>query len=47
MTTYRKLFPDELTDLFIDEAGFKQSQFKMPIFYKYASDGAKLVIFIL
>ena len=44
MTTYRKLFSDELTNWLMDEAGFKQSQCQMYMYYKYAPDGSKLVV---
>ena len=39
-----KLFSDDLTNGLIDEAGLKQSQFQMYIYYKYAPDGSKLVV---
>ena len=38
MTNSGKLFDDELTEQFI-EAGSKQSQFQMSIYYKYAPYG--------
>ena len=37
MTNSGKLFADDLTEWLI-EAGFMQSQCKMPIYYKYATD---------
>ena len=44
MTNDGKLFSDELTNRLIDEAGFKNSQCKMSIYYKYSPDGSKLVV---
>ena len=44
MTNTRNLFYDELTNWLIDESGFKQSQFQMSIYYKYAPYGSKLVV---
>ena len=38
ITNANKLFADELTEWLL-EAGFIQSQFQMPIYYKYAQDG--------
>ena len=43
MTNSGKLFADELTEWLL-EAGFIQSQFLMPIYYKYAPDGSKIVV---
>ena len=43
MTNSGKLFADELTELLL-EAGFIQSLCHMSIFYKYAPDGAKIVV---
>ena len=40
-----KLFDDELTNWLIDEAGLKQSKFQSSVYYKYATDGSKLVGF--
>ena len=44
MTNSGKLFSDELTNWLIDEVGFKQSQCRMSIYYKYAPYGYKLVV---
>ena len=44
MTNTVKVFADELTNLPIDYSGFKQSQCKMFIYYKYATYGPKLVV---
>ena len=41
MNNSGKLFGDELTNWLIYEAGFKQSQYQMTIYYKYAPDGSK------
>ena len=46
MTKYGKLSSDELTE-WLPEAGFIQSKFQMSIYYKYAPDGTKIVVFIL
>ena len=43
MTNYGKLFSYELTELLL-EAGFIQSQSVMSIYYKYATDGTKIVV---
>ena len=39
MTKSGKFFADELTDWFINEAGFKKIQFQISIYYKYAPGG--------
>ena len=39
-----KIFSDELTNWLIDQGGFKKSQCKMYIYYKYASYISKLVV---
>ena len=44
MNNSGKLFADEITNFMMDEEGFKQSKFKMSIFYKYAPYGSKLVV---
>ena len=44
MTNSGKLFADELTEWLIEE-GFMQSQCYMSIYYKYAPDGSKIVVF--
>ena len=44
MTSYGKLFADELTNCLIDEAGLNQSICQMSVYYKYSSDGSKLVV---
>ena len=44
MTNDGKLFSGELTNWLIDEVGFKQSQFQMYLYYKYAPDGSMLVV---
>ena len=38
------LFANEFTNWLIDNAGFKQLQCKMSIYYKYAPDRSKLVV---
>ena len=43
MTNSGKLFADELTEWLL-EAVFIQSQCQMSIYYKYASDGSKIVV---
>ena len=43
MTNYGKLFADELTEWLI-EAGFIQSQCHMSTYYKYATEGTKIVV---
>ena len=43
MTNYGKLFADELKEWLLEE-GFIQSQCQMPIYYKYAPDGSKIVV---
>ena len=45
MNSYGNLFSDELTNQMIDEEGFKMSQCQISIYYKYAPDGSKLVVF--
>ena len=44
MTDYVKLFSDELINWLIYETGFRQSQFQMSVYYKYALYGSKLVL---
>ena len=44
MTNSRKLFAVELTKWLIEVAGFKQSQLKFSIYYKYALDGSNIVV---
>ena len=44
MNHYGNLFSDELTNWLIDEAGFKKSQCQISVYYKYSSDGSKLVV---
>ena len=43
MTNSGKLFADELTEWLL-EVGFIQSKCHMPIYYKYAPDGSKIVV---
>ena len=43
MTNFGKVFADELTECLL-EAGFIKYQFQMSIYYKYAPDGAKIVV---
>ena len=43
MTTYGKLFADELTEWLL-EASFIPSQCQMSIYYNYAPDGSKIVV---
>ena len=44
MNNYGKLFADDLDNWMIDQAGFKQSQCLISIYYKYAPDGSRLVV---
>ena len=44
MTNYGNLLANELTNCLLDESGFRNSQFQMSIYYKYAPDGSKLVV---
>ena len=44
ITNYLKLFDDEITNWLVYEAGFNQSKRQMSAYYKYASDGSKLVM---
>ena len=44
MNNYGKLFDDELINFMIDEARFKQQQWQITIYYKYAPYGSKLVV---
>ena len=44
MTNFGKLFADELTYWLINESEFKQSQFQITIYYKYATDGTKCFV---
>ena len=44
MNSSGKLFDDDLTNWQIDVSGFKQSQFQISIYYKYAPDGSKIVV---
>ena len=44
MTNYGKLFAYEGIDLLINEAGFKQSQFQMNIYCKYAPYGTNISV---
>ena len=37
----------ELTYWLINEAGFKKSQCRMSIYYKYAPDGTKTVVYLI
>ena len=46
MTSSGKLFAGELTECLI-EAGLIQSQCQMPIYYKYASYGSKILFYIM
>ena len=43
MTNYGKFFANELTEWLL-ESGCIQSQFQMSIYYKYVTDGSKIVI---
>ena len=43
MAKSMKFFSDELTEWLL-EAGFIQSQCDMSIYYKYASNGSKIVV---
>ena len=45
MTNSGKIFDHELTDWLL-EAGFIQSQCRMYIYYKYAPDGYKIVVYL-
>ena len=44
MTNSGKLFDDELTEWLL-EAGFIPYQCQMSIYYKYAPDGSKIIVF--
>ena len=44
MTDSGKIFANELTNCMIYVAGFKQSQCKIYIYYKYAPDGSNLCV---
>ena len=44
MTDSGKLYAEELTNGLIYKAGFKHSKSRMYVYYKYASDGSKLVV---
>ena len=44
MNNYGKLFSDEITNLMIGEAGFNHYKFQISVYYKYESDGSKLVL---
>ena len=44
MTNYGKLFADDLTEWLI-ETGFIQSQCQMSIYYNYAPDGSKQIVY--
>ena len=44
MTNYGNIFADKITNWMIDEEGFRQSQFQMPIYYKFVPDGSKIVV---
>ena len=44
MKISENLFYDELTNWLIYESGFKQSQIKFSISYKYEPDGFKLAV---
>ena len=46
MTHYGNLFADELTEWLL-EAGLVQSQCQMSIYYKYAPDGSRIIIYIM
>ena len=43
MTNYGKIFADDIANFLIDVSGFKKLQFKMSVYYKYATDGYKIV----
>ena len=44
MTNSGKLFADKLTDWLMNEAGFKQYQCQISIYYKYVSYGTTIVV---
>ena len=44
MTNSSNLFADEITNWIIDEVGLNHSKFKIPVYYKYAPDGSRLVV---
>ena len=44
MTISGKLFADELTDWFVKEAGFSQSECQGSIYYKILPDGNRIVV---
>ena len=43
MNNYGNLFADDLIEWLL-EAGFIQSQCQMSIYYKYATDGYKIIV---
>ena len=43
MTNSGNLFADDMTEWLIEE-GFIQSQCQMSIYFKYATDGSKIVV---
>ena len=44
MTNYENLFSGDITNFLVDVAGFKKLQLKFSVYYKYASDGSKIVV---
>ena len=44
MTSFGKLFADEITNWLIDKSGLNQSICQMYVYYNYATDGSKLVV---
>ena len=46
MINYGKLFAYELTEWLL-ELGFIQSKCHMSIYYKYASDGTKIIVYLM
>ena len=46
MTNSGKLFFDELREWLL-ESGLIKSQFQMSIYYNYAPDGTKLVVYLM
>ena len=45
ITNSGKLFADELTEWLL-ETGFIPYQFQMSIYYRYAPDGIKILVFL-
>ena len=44
MNNYGNILADERTKFLIDESGFNHSTCKLYVYYKYVTDGYKLVV---